>query len=242
MVMNKDPRKWLIAIAIAVIFAACFPAVYYRSDSKPIISQVNLVSLIKRVDPSVVYIEAVDEYGIYMWSGSGVIICPDGLILTAGHVIDGVEAFKIVLFDGREFWSNKSYLSDVTDIGLIKIDAERLSFSYLGNSDNLRKGGEVFIIGCPFGIGLRNTVTTGIISGLGRNSGGFFGEKLIIQSDSQSWPGNSGGPVYNMQGRVIGILVGGYWGVDGISLIIPSNICKLVLNIYKAEKELERCH
>lgn len=236
--MSKDPRKWIIAVCLAVIITAYVPFLYHRPNPEPGISQVNLVSLIKRVDPSVVYIEAVDEYGTFIWSGSGVIICPDGLILTAGHVVDGAEAFKIVLSDGREFWSNKSYLSDVTDVGLIWIDAEKLPFSSLGNSDNLRKGEEVFIIGCPFGIRLRNTVTAGIISGLERGSDGFFGEKLIIQSDSQSWPGNSGGPVYNMQGRVIGILVGGYWGADGISLIIPSNICILVIDVYGTEKEL----
>ena len=236
--MSKDPRKWLIAVAIAVIFAACFPAVYHRSGPEPIISQVSLVSLIKRVDPSVVYVETIDEYGSRLWSGSGVIISSYGLILTAGHVIDRAEAFKIILPDGREFWSNESYLSNITDVGLIRIDAEKLPFSYLGNSDNLRKGEEVFIIGSPLGIELQNTVTAGIISGLKRDID-FFGEKLMIQSDSQSWPGNSGGPVYNMNGRVVGILVGGYWGADGISLIIPSNIIKLVLNCYSAERGLK---
>lgn len=237
--MSKDPRKWVLAAILAVMFAIAFPVVYYAPDPGSVTSQVSLVSMIKRVDPSVVYIEAVNEYGDRLWSGSGIIISSDGLILTAGHVIEGAEAFKIVLPDGREFWSNKSYLSGITDIGLIWVDAEKLPFSYLGNSDNLRKGEEVFIIGCPFGFELRNTVTAGIISGLKRDSDGFFGEKLMIQSDAQSWPGNSGGPVYNMQGQIIGILIGGYWGADGISLIVPSNICKLVLNIYKAEKELE---
>jgi len=239
MVMSKDPRKWVLAAILAVLFAICFPIVYHRPDPEPIVFQIDLTSVIKRVDPSVVYVEAVDEYGGCLWSGSGVIICPDGLILTAGHVVDGAEAFKVVLFDGQEFWSNKSYLSGVTDVGLIQIDVEKLPFSYLGNSDNLRKGEEVFIVGCPFGIELRNTLTMGVISGLKRDID-YFGEKLIIQSDSQSWSGNSGGPVYNMQGKVVGILVGGYWGTDGISLIIPSKICKLVLNIYKAERELER--
>lgn len=209
----------------------------YSLRDQPV-SKISLISLIKRVDPSVVYVEAVDKYGFRLWSGSGVIISPDGLILTAGHVVDGTETFKVILSDGREFLTDKSYLSDVTDIGLIRIDAEKLPLSYLGNSDNLRKGEEVFIIGCPLGFGLRNTVTAGIISGLERNSG-IFGDKLIFQSDAQSWPGNSGGPVYDMRGKVIGILVGGYYGADGISLIVPSNVVKLVVNVYEAEMELE---
>lgn len=237
--MSKDPRKWVITAVLAVIFALCFPTIYYRVKPKPIIStQINLVSLIKRVDLSVVYIEAYGEYDNYLWSGSGVIISSDGLILTAGHIVKGAITFRIVLSDGQKFWSNKSYLSDVTDAGLIQVDAGKLLFSHLGNSDNLHKGEKVFIIGCPFGIELRNTITQGIISGLKRDID-FFGKKLIIQSDSQSWPGNSGGPIYNMRGQVVGILIGGYWGADGISLIVPSNICKLVINIYEAEKELE---
>ena len=236
--MSRDPRKWVLAAILTVLFAICFPIIYYKPDPEPVISQINLISLIRRVDPSVVYVEAVNGYGDRLWSGSGVIICPDGLILTAGHVVDGAEAFKVILSDGQEFWSNESYLSDVTDVGLIQIDAEKLPFSYLGNSDNLRKGEEVFIVGCPFGIELRNTLTAGIISGLKRDIN-YFGKKLMIQSDSQSWSGNSGGAMFNMRGKVVGILIGGYWGTDGISLIIPANICKLVLNCYVAEKELE---
>jgi len=236
--MSKDPKKWLIAVAIAVIFAACFPTIYNRPKPEPVTYQVNLVSLIRTVDPSVVYVEAVDEYGDRLWSGSGVIISSDGLVLTAGHVIDGAVAFKVILPDGQEFWSNKSYLSNITDVGLIQIDAEKLPFSHIGNSDNLRKGEEVFIIGSPLGFNLFNTVTAGIISGLKRDID-FFGEKLMIQSDSASFSGNSGGPVYNMQGRVVGVLVGGYGYYDNISLVIPSNICRLVVNIYKAERELE---
>lgn len=238
MVMSKDPKKWIIATCLAIIILIGFSPELFFNRPEPVISQVSLVSLIKRVDPSVVYVEAVDEYSNRLWSGSGVIICPDGLVLTAGHVVDGAEAFKIILPNGQEFWSNKSYLSDVTDIGLIQIDAKKLPFSHLGNSDNLRKGEEVFIIGCPFGFGLRNTVTAGIISGLKRDID-FFGKKLMIQSDAQAWPGNSGGPVYNMQGRVVGILVGRCWEADGISLIVSSNVIKLVLNVYIAERELK---
>lgn len=213
--MSKDPRKWIIAVCITVIvmLAVNSSTIYQRFNPEPIISQVSLVSLIKRVDPSVIYIEAVDSAGEPIWSGSGVIICPDGLILTAGHVVEGAEAFKIILSDGQEFLSNESYFSDITDVGLIQIDVPdcniKLPFSYIGNSDNLRKGEEVFIIGSSFGFDLSNTVTYGIISGLKRDID-FFGKKLMIQSDAQSWPGNSGGPVYNMNGRIVGILVGGY--------------------------------
>lgn len=237
--MFRDPKKWIVAAILAVVFAVCFPAIYHRSDPIPVVFyQDRLVSLINQVDSSVVYVEAHDEYGDRLWFGSGVIINSDGLILTAGHVVERTEAFRVTLLDGREFWTNDSYLSDVTDVGFIQVDANELPFSYLGNSDNLDKGEKVFIIGSPFG--LFNTVTQGIISGFKRDID-LFGEKLIIQSDAQSWPGNSGGPVFNMHGHIVGILVGGYWGADGISLIVPGNIIKLVLNVYEAEKELEKC-
>lgn len=239
--MSKDPRKWIIAVALAVIFAASFPAIYYRSNPKPVVSQINLVSLIKRVDPSVVRIEALNKYDERLWSGSGVIISSDGLILTAGHIVKDAETFKIILSDSQEFTADKCYLSDITDVGLIKIDVNELPFSNLGNSDNLCKGEKVFIIGSPFGPNLFSTVTCGIISGLGRDID-LFGEKLMIQSDAQSWPGNSGGPVYNMRGQIVGILVGINRDGDGISLIVPSNICELVINVYKAELALERAN
>lgn len=236
--MSKDPRKWFVAAVLAVIFAVSFPTVYYRQKPETIVPQISLISLIKRVEPSVVYIEALDKYSGHLWSGSGVIISSDGLILTAGHIINGTEAFKIILSDGQEFLTGKSFLSNIVDVGLIQINVEKLPVSFLGNSDNLCKGKEVFMISSPFGRDLYNTVTWGIISGLERDIG-FFGEKLIIQSDVQSWPGSSGGPVYDMNGHIIGILVGGCRNVSGISLIIPSNICKLVIDTYKIEKELE---
>ena len=206
-------------------------------ENKPVTGS-NLVQVIQKVDPSVVYVEAQDYEGNRIWSGSGVIISEDGLVLTAAHVVDGAEKFKIILSDGREFWSEESYFSKITDVGLIQIDAEKLPFSCFGNSDNLKRGESVFIVGSPLGYGLFNTVTQGIISGLERYID-LFGEKLMIQSDSQSWPGNSGGPVFNMQGQIAGIVVGGYYGADGISLCIPSNICKLVIAEYRAIEELK---
>jgi len=201
----------------------------------------NLVQVIQRIEPSVVYIEAQDEGGRRLWSGSGVIISEDGLILTAAHVVNGAGQFKIILPDGREFLSYRSFCRyDITDVGFIQLDdAEGLPVSYLGRSISLKKGLDVFVIGCPFGYELRFTVTKGIVSGLDRDCDGFFGEKLILQVDAQSWPGNSGGPVYNMQGQIIGILVGGYYGVDGIGLCIPVDVIQGILNIYQAEQEMK---
>ena len=210
----------------------------------------SLVQVIQRVNPSVVYVEAFEyseEYsydggGDYkLWSGSGVILEPGGLVLTAAHVVEDADKFRITLPDGREFWSESSWhRSEISDVGFIQLDVNEpnLLISYLGKSSGLRKGEDTFIIGCPFGYELRFTVTKGIVSGLKRDLDGFFGEKLMLQVDAQSWPGISGGPVYNMRGQVIGILVGGYYGADGIGLCIPVDIISGILKIYNAEQAM----
>lgn len=210
-------------------------------ENRPIVNS-GLVQTIQRVEASVVYVQGQDYEGNPLWSGSGVIISEDGLILTAAHVVDGADKFKVILSDGREFYSEKSWhRHDISDVGFIQLeDANELQVSYLGKSNNLKKGLDVFVIGCPFGYELRFTVTKGIISGLERDCDGFFGEKLILQVDAQSWPGNSGGPVYNMRGQIIGILVGGYHNADGIGLCIPSDVINGMLNIYQAERKIEK--
>lgn len=248
--MFKKSRKWIAMVTLVVVISSCFLAEYFRSGiligriDKCIVylnTDRSLVTLIKNVEPSVVYVEAIDEYGYRKWSGSGVIISPDGMILTAGHVVRDVTKFKVILADGREFISEDSYGSYKADAGFIRIDPNGVSlpFSDVGDSDELQKGQEIFIIGCPYGYDLFNSISSGIISGLERRMG-YFGDKLLVQSDAQAWPGVSGGPVFNMYGQVIGILIGGRAGPgSGISFVTPSNMCALVLDIYEAEQELE---
>lgn len=248
--MKQRDRLVVIIAALALLLNVTIP----RKQSVHVPRQISLVQVIQRVDPSVVYIEAYgnyephDEYGFNrhscdkLWSGSGVIISENGLVLTAAHVVDGADKFKIILPDGREFWSeNTWHRSEISDVGFIQLDiSEKLPISYLGKSDRLRKGEDVFIIGCPYGYDLRFSVTKGIVSGLERDCDGFFGEKFILQVDAASYPGNSGGPIYNMQGQVIGILVGGYsGGYDNIGLCIPVDVIQGILNIYQAEQEMK---
>lgn len=253
--MNTRTRIVCLVVVVATLLGI------YRMDSRLDCAppeRPSLVQVIERVNPSVVYVEAYgtydeyysDTYGCYynngdvakLWSGSGVIIDPGGLVLTAAHVVNGADRFKITLPDDREFWSDESWhRSEISDVGFIQLDiSEKLPISYLGKSSNLGKGEDVFIMGCPFGYELRFTVTKGIVSGLERDCDGFFGKKFILQVDAQSWPGNSGGPVYNMRGRVIGILVGGYYGADGIGLCIPVDIISGILEIYNAEQAMIR--
>jgi len=174
----------------------------------------------KLLDVSV-YVEAYSE-NYLTWTGSGVVI--DSGILTAAHVIRNCDNFKIYFRDGTIYDSNEYYISDYIDCGIIKINDKNLVSAHFGDSDNLKIGDEIYIVGCPFGYEMAWTLTKGIISGLNRDID-FFGEGLLLQGDAASWPGNSGGGVFDSKGSLIGILVGGVGGYDSISLIVPIKDC-----------------
>ncbi len=134
--------------------------------------------------------------------GSGFIISPDGLILTNHHVVDGADEIKVHLTDDREFNAKVIGSDAKTDVAVIKIDGKDLPCVKLGNSKDVKVGEWVAAIGAPFG--LENTVTSGIVSAKSRN---LPSDQFVpfIQTDAAVNPGNSGGPLFNMKGEVIGI-------------------------------------
>ena len=158
--------------------------------------------------------------------GSGVIInAAKGLIVTNSHVIDGVDEINVTLKDGREFKAELVGKDKETDIAIIRVDASGLDEVVLGNSDNLRVGDFVVAIGNPFG--LRQTVTSGIISGLGRSGLGIEGYEDFVQTDASINPGNSGGALVNLRGELIGIntaIIAPSGGSVGINFAIPVNM------------------
>ena len=156
--------------------------------------------------------------------GSGFIISADGLILTNHHVVEGADEIKVRLTDNREF-TGKVLGSDAkTDIAVVKIDAKDLPYLTMGNSDELKVGEWVAAIGSPFG--LDNTVTSGIVSAKSRK---LPSDQYVpfIQTDVAVNPGNSGGPLFNMKGEVVGInsqIFSTSGGFMGLSFAIPSNL------------------
>ena len=154
--------------------------------------------------------------------GSGFIVSDDGQILTNAHVVDGSTEVKVTLKDGRTF-SGKVLGSDpVTDIAVVKIEAQDLPTVKLGDSQQLQVGESAIAIGNP--LGLDNTVTTGIISATGRNSSqvGIADKRVqFIQTDAAINPGNSGGPLMNARGEVIGINTAIIQNAQGIGFAIP---------------------
>ncbi len=163
--------------------------------------------------------------------GSGVIVDADkGYVLTNNHVIADADNIQITLKDGRKLQAELIGTDVKTDIALLKIPAKNLTAIPLSDSDQLRVGDFVVAIGNPFGIG--QTVTSGIISALGRTNLGIEGYEDFIQTDASINPGNSGGALVDLQGRLIGIntaILSKSGGNVGIGFAIPVNMAKSVM-------------
>src|SRR5271154_582558 len=163
--------------------------------------------------------------------GSGVVISPDGYILTANHVVEGADEVKVAIDDGKKEYTAKVIGTDPpTDVAILKIDAKDLSAITLADSDQLEVGDIVLAIGNPFRVG--QTVTMGIVSALGRSGLGFNGYENFIQTDAAINPGNSGGALVDAEGRLIGIntaIESSSEGSEGIGFAVPINLARHVV-------------
>ena len=162
--------------------------------------------------------------------GSGVIVDKKGYVLTNHHVVRGASLILVKLTDGRTFTAKLLGSDPLTDLAVLKIDGENLPTAELGDSDSLEVGQWVLAIGNPFGFGW--TVTAGIVSAKGRANVGVAEFEDFIQTDAAVNPGNSGGPLVNLDGKVVGIttaIISRTGGYQGISLAIPSNMAKVVM-------------
>ena len=214
----------------------------------------SVVEVVKEISPAVVSIVITKNVPIYetpfewffetpqsyekkeVGGGSGFLISEDGLILTNNHVVSEKEAdYTVFLLDGRSFPAKILATDERRDLAIIKIEGENLPKAKLGNSDSLEIGQTVVAIGNALGE-FRNTVSAGVISGLGRSitaSGGGVVETLddVIQTDAAINRGNSGGPLVSLKGEVIGINTAMAIEAENIGFAIPIN---------KAKKDLEQ--
>jgi serine protease Do len=212
-------RKYpLFVLLLVIILGAAWQ--YYR-----------LPRVINRVRSSVVYVKVQGEYG-QRWTGSGVVL-DNGLVLTARHVIADANMVSVTFDDGSKVKSSEFFVSkdiDNADLGLIIIDGVD-DHAHLPFGSGTDIGDRVFIIGSPFGD--KNSAAVGIFSAYDR----IIQSERLHQLDINGAPGNSGCPVFNRFGNVIGILVRG--NPYGMVYIVPLEICKATVGVYENVKKAQ---
>ncbi len=239
--MAGSRRTWNAALAVALfICAIALVFIWGPSAAQPVPpgsgpaayllpEEQRLIDIVKRVAPTVVGVAVVDAKGNRAGAGSGIIVSPTGDILTNNHVVRGASKISVSLADGREMEARSLGGDPTLDLAVIRIDAADLPVAPLGDSDNLQVGQMAIAVGNPYGF--ERTVTVGVISALQRNiPGGGAALMDLIQTDAEIYPGNSGGPLIDSQGDVIGIntaVVGGETGVLGFA--IPINTARDVM-------------
>ena len=186
----------------------------------------TLQEIYSRNIPSVVSV--ITQLSSGSSSGTGVIVSSDGYIVTNCHVVDGALSIRIRLSDDRELAAQTVGTDAVTDLAVLKIEADDLTPATFGSSESLQVGDSVVAIGDPLGVELRGTMTDGIISAINRDVEMDGRTMSLIQTNAALNPGNSGGPLINSHGQVIGIntmKIGDYVtssGVEGLGFAIPS--------------------
>jgi serine protease Do len=166
------------------------------------------------------------DEGVQKGSGSGVIISPDGAVLTNNHVVENASRVEVQLQDGRHFVAKVVGTDAATDLAVLRIDAKGLPAARFADSDASQVGQWVVAIGSPFG--LDYTVTAGVLSAKGRGGLGANEIEDYLQTDASINPGNSGGPLVNLRGEVLGINAMIIGHGSGIGFAIPSNLARKV--------------
>jgi serine protease Do len=232
--VNEGPSK----MSFAPIVKAVLPSVVNISSSKVVKASQGIEQM--QMDPMFRQFFGRDGQGQFgipkdrreKSLGSGVIVSPEGYILTNNHVIDGATDVRVTLSDKREFQARAIGTDPKTDVAVLKIDANNLAPLTIGDSSKVEVGDVAMAVGDPFGVG--QTVTKGIISAKGRGGLGIEDYEDFLQTDAPINPGNSGGALVNDRGELIGIntaiISHGSGGSQGIGFAVPANLARQVMD------------
>ncbi len=209
-----------------------------------------VVSVVEKLSPSVVSIKTTHQVsantprGVVPFdmtaSGSGVIITPDGYVLTNSHVIHDSKALEVSLSDGKAYPADVVGADSDTDLAVLRIPAFNVKAAELGDSNMLRVGQLVIAIGNPYGF--QTSVTAGVVSAIGRSMRSQSGRLIenVIQTDASLNPGNSGGPLVDSRGQVVGINTAVIQSAQGICFAIPINTARWVAGLLIKEGRIKR--
>lgn len=180
-----------------------------------------------------------DKYSEGIAHGTGVIITSGGEILTNAHVVSDLTSIIVILSDGQGYEARLKYIDEALDLAVIKIDKLGLTAAKFADESSVFPGNQVFAVGTPVNLGMRNSVTAGIISGINRSTSS---EYSLIQTDAAINPGNSGGPLVNLNGEVVGINSSGYVSVsiEGMNFAIPISDVKYAINQFNTYGKIRR--
>lgn len=216
---------------------------------------VDLPKLYKQVSPAVVWIGAeyndeefvsrdswnkISERGkdvpiTVKWQGTGFFVSANGLIATAGHVVENTKTFIVQFQDGSRTYADFVHMENMgrCDVGFIKLQSDTKR-PYFNLDAKVEIGESLIILGYPWGLNNGIALTQGVVS-LSNRKESFFGIKLVMHTDVASYPGNSGSPVVDMDGECVGILIGGIMGCDNFSIVTPAKLVELAMQKALAE-------